>query len=149
MEETAQNFKKRFVINRTKIFIALPKFYATQRIMKFCQNHWSLMYIVQQCKGGGGRLQFIHYATTKNPYQPMDFKNLNKKIRKPKVSRLLPTAFFMIPSQVVFVSVFLRGILYDFHHRLWFLFQCSYVAFFMISISGCGFCFSAPTRHSL
>jgi hypothetical protein len=26
----------------------------------------------------------------KNPYQPMDFKNLKKKIREPKVSRLLP-----------------------------------------------------------
>jgi hypothetical protein len=25
-----------------------------------------------------------------NPYQPMDFKNLKKKIREPKVSRLLP-----------------------------------------------------------
>ncbi len=75
------------------------------------------------------------------------------------------------PSQdVIFVSVFLCGILYDFHLRMWFirgfcfsaptrhslwfpsqvvdLFQCSYAAFFMISISGCGFCFSVPTRHS-
>jgi hypothetical protein len=26
----------------------------------------------------------------KNPYQPMDFENLKKKIREPKVSRLLP-----------------------------------------------------------
>jgi hypothetical protein len=25
-----------------------------------------------------------------NPYQPMDFKNIKKKIREPKVSRLLP-----------------------------------------------------------
>ncbi len=34
-----------------------------------------------------------HIKTTKNPkenpYQPMDFKNLKKKIREPKVSRLL------------------------------------------------------------
>jgi hypothetical protein len=26
----------------------------------------------------------------KSPYQPMDLKNLQKKIREPKVSRLLP-----------------------------------------------------------
>ncbi len=37
---------------------------------------------------------------------------------------------------VVFVSVFLHGILCDFHLSLWFLFQCSYAIFFMISISG-------------
>jgi hypothetical protein len=29
MEETAQNFEKRFFINRSYIFIALPKFYVT------------------------------------------------------------------------------------------------------------------------
>jgi hypothetical protein len=32
MEETAQNFEKRFFINRSQIFIALPKFYVTHRI---------------------------------------------------------------------------------------------------------------------
>jgi hypothetical protein len=31
MEETAQNFEKLFFINRSQIFIALPKFYATHR----------------------------------------------------------------------------------------------------------------------
>ncbi len=46
------------------------------------------------------------------------------------------------PSQVVdFVLVFLRGTLYNFHLRLRILFQCSYAAFFVISISGCGFLF--------
>jgi hypothetical protein len=87
-------------------------------------------------------------------------------------------AFFMISisgwgSFVVFVSVFLRGILNDFHLWLWFIrgfcfsvptrhslwfpsqvvvrswffFQCSYAAFFMISILGCGliwFLFQCP-----
>jgi hypothetical protein len=32
MEETAQNFEKRFFINRSQIFIALPKFYVTHLI---------------------------------------------------------------------------------------------------------------------
>ncbi len=32
MEETAQNFEKRFFINRSQIFIALPKYYVTHRI---------------------------------------------------------------------------------------------------------------------
>ena len=32
MEETAQNFEKRFFINRSQICIALPKFYVTHRI---------------------------------------------------------------------------------------------------------------------
>jgi hypothetical protein len=31
-----------------------------------------------------------HIQTTKNPYQLMDFKNLKKKIREPKVSRRFP-----------------------------------------------------------
>jgi hypothetical protein len=31
MEETAQNFDKRFVIYRSQIFIVFPKFYATHR----------------------------------------------------------------------------------------------------------------------
>ncbi len=31
MEETAQNFEKRFFINRSQIFIALPKFYVTHQ----------------------------------------------------------------------------------------------------------------------
>ncbi len=32
MEETAQNFEKRFLLNRSQICIALPKFYVTHRI---------------------------------------------------------------------------------------------------------------------
>jgi hypothetical protein len=31
MEETAQNFEKRFFLNRSQIFIVFPKFYATHR----------------------------------------------------------------------------------------------------------------------
>jgi hypothetical protein len=31
MEETAQNFEKRFFINRSQIFIALPKFCVTHQ----------------------------------------------------------------------------------------------------------------------
>ncbi len=45
MEETAQNFEKRFFINRSQIFIALPKFYVTHRILSLVPN-------VQA--GGGG-----------------------------------------------------------------------------------------------
>jgi hypothetical protein len=52
----------------------------------------------ERWEGGGGPLSMNkarqNCATTKNPkeksYQPMDFKNLEKKIREPKVSRLLP-----------------------------------------------------------
>ncbi len=32
MEETAQNFEKQFFINRSYIFISLPKFYVTHQI---------------------------------------------------------------------------------------------------------------------
>ncbi len=35
MEETAQNFEKRFFLNRSKIFVALPKFYVTHRNYEF------------------------------------------------------------------------------------------------------------------
>jgi hypothetical protein len=36
------------------------------------------------------KIMMKHIQTTKNPYQPMDFKNLEKKTREQKVSRLLP-----------------------------------------------------------
>jgi hypothetical protein len=34
-----------------------------------------------------------HIQNNKNTYQPMDFKNLEKKICKPKVLRLLPNVY--------------------------------------------------------
>jgi hypothetical protein len=37
-----------------------------------------------------GNIDETDSKTAKNPYQPMDFKNLKKKTCEPKVSRLLP-----------------------------------------------------------
>ncbi len=38
--------------------------------------------------------QWNTFKTTKNPYQPLNFKNLKKKIGEPKVSRLLPNVCY-------------------------------------------------------
>jgi hypothetical protein len=44
MEETAQNFEKRFFINRSQIALPFQNFMSHIEILKFCQNHWSLLY---------------------------------------------------------------------------------------------------------
>ncbi len=54
--ETAQYFEKRFFINRSLIFIALPKFYATHRNYVICQNHWSLLARLHRPAGQYGNL---------------------------------------------------------------------------------------------
>jgi hypothetical protein len=48
MQETVQYFaKKVFFFNRSQIFIALSQnFMPHIEIMKFCQNHWSLLLMV-------------------------------------------------------------------------------------------------------
>ncbi len=56
MEETAQNFEKRLFMNRSQIFIALPKFYVTYRIYEILSK--SLVPSVQQT--------FLGYGTIKN-----------------------------------------------------------------------------------
>jgi hypothetical protein len=43
MEETAKYFKKAVLFTDLRFAIALPKFCATHRNLKFCQNHWSLL----------------------------------------------------------------------------------------------------------
>ena len=54
MEETAQYFEKRFFINRSQIFIALPKFYAT---------HWNY-------EMGGIKWGVPNVQATSNPVAP-------------------------------------------------------------------------------
>ena len=44
MEETAQNFEKQFFINRYYISLPTQNFMSHIEILKFCQNHWSLLY---------------------------------------------------------------------------------------------------------
>ena len=39
MQETAQYFEKRFFINRSKVFIAFSKFYATHGNYEIFKNH--------------------------------------------------------------------------------------------------------------
>ncbi len=46
MEENAQNFEKRFIINYLRFSLPFQNFMSHIEIMKFCQNHWSPMPIV-------------------------------------------------------------------------------------------------------
>jgi hypothetical protein len=57
MEETAQNFEKRFFINRSWFFIALPKFYVTHRIYEILSK--SLVPNAQYTLAIGSRMQSV------------------------------------------------------------------------------------------